>query len=344
MAFTNPLYKRVRDEHYTTYTTANRVLSLFPPEFFAGKMIDCCCDGWFDGDEGAHGLNEVTYYQKQGQRDVWKYGVKHCSAIVEWLERKIKDGVIHPASITLSGYTGPKGKEQDALLAPQYGMSWQQLNFRKYDLVITNPPFSDNQGIKLLQKCVKHKKDFILWNHHRRAVNIDFLRLLAAGKVYLAVRHTIMEFMTPKDTFRQVDCDIYTSKPVWQAKADGQPATPKGKTLCTRQRVDKDALNVQYYPDELRIDYPLRHNKRIYRKEVPTLVPVKNVQWVDKAYPVANRLPRYGCCSVPFKSGIYLVAESFFDGYLYPNASATQPMNYRIIGAMGTNIIIEVLA
>jgi len=337
--FVNPA--KVGDEHYTTYTTADRVLSLFPPEFFAGKMIDCCCDGWFDGENGEHGLNEVTYYKKQGQQDVWNHDVKHRSEIVNWLRKQIEDNVIHPASITLSGYSGPQGKEQDALLAPQYGMSWQQLNFRKYDLIITNPPFSDNQGIQLLQKCVKHKKDFILWNHHRYVTDIDFLRLLAAGKVYLAVGQATMEFQSPKG-FRQVICSIYTSRPVWQGKADenGQ-LPPQGQTLFSRQCV-AELLNV-YYPDELGFDYPLRYHRRNYCKKAPTLVPVKNVQWVDKAYPIGIRLPLYGSQSVPFKSGIYLVRSGFLHGYLYPNANATQPMNYRILGVMGTNFIIEVI-
>lgn len=141
------------DEHYTRYEEIAKELQLYKPQI-EGQRILCPCDWDVSGD----GACTKTYIVKKinGKPELWETTDYYFKSSAKWKKTNkadIKKILSHKQaplcnfwkyltnqmisgwkikSVTFAGYNPSTGK----------GIPFQEHDYSKYDLVITNPPFS----------------------------------------------------------------------------------------------------------------------------------------------------------------------------------------------------------
>jgi len=225
---TTPLGTKPNDECYTSMQDIINEISRWSKKF-DGKNILCPCD-WdivedenifslkidFD-EENIHGHTntikslEYTLFDTDDNRDNIKIGKKK---IDDFLREQLKCNFIRTfveyakdwniKSITASGYNPAIGK----------GIKFQEVDFKKYDICVTNPPFSMYN--EFIEKLLLSKIDFIVLAPFLNRANPSVGLNLMLKKCYLGYgRHLSLNFYNPnvknKYKIKIVGCDWITS-------------------------------------------------------------------------------------------------------------------------------------
>lgn len=228
---TTPIGTKPNDECYTDMNDIIQELSYWAAlDKFGGKRIICPCDWDIVGGEEIYSI-EITYAEDKVV--VVSNNLKTCKVVVDlWAEdntvtkREIEEDKIDDffrdkltcnfvrtfvqnarewgiKSITASGYNPATGR----------GYPFQEVDFSKYDICVTNPPFSLYSDF---MKCVVDKIDFILLAPFLNRVNPNIGLPLMLRKAYLGYGRQIgLNFNNPTAENRYnkklVMCDWITS-------------------------------------------------------------------------------------------------------------------------------------
>lgn len=241
------------DEFYTQYEDIAAELPRYR-EQLKGKHIICPCD-W---DES---LDEVVVYASEEECQKENLMQKDCTVKVidtdktdKHIEKDInlvkcnfvKFLIAHAeaygiASISVSGYDPISNR----------GVRFQDLDYSKYDLVITNPPFS--QMREFIEVMFERKKKFLVVASMNHVTLIDIFKRIQAGQMWLGYHAGDMAFKVP---------DYYESRDTrYWVDDEGQKWRSMGNAcwltnLEVSIRHDRLILTEEYDPER----YPTYNN------------------------------------------------------------------------------------
>ena len=219
------------DEYYTLYADIAAELSLYR-EQFKGKRIICPCD-WDESFETEIVYNDGDFVDPDGLFDegdtIKNVDIEQTSKRFEKDINLIKCNFIkflvsHAEaygikSISVSGYNPETGK----------GIKFQNIDYSKYDLVITNPPFSQfNEFIPLL---IKNNVEFLVIGPLNAISYKEIFNYIKDGVVWCGYHDSFSGFDLPDGSrVKRGDCLWYTNMDV-------------------KYRHDKMILTEKYDPD-----------------------------------------------------------------------------------------------
>ena len=233
--------EKKNDEFYTLYQDIADEVSCYK-EQLRGKRILCPCD-W---DES---YNEELVYKEEGvaAMDLFSYGtVKHINlpASKERIEKDfnaikfnfVKFLVAHAEaygilSVSVSGYDP----------ATSRGVRFQDIDYSQYDIIITNPPFS--QYREFIDTMMRHKKLFLAIGPQNAITYKECFDYIMNNRMWMGYHQHLTGFVLPDGTVLQ--------------KNDSLPRCCCWFTnLDVSYRHDRLILTESYTPET----YPTYHN------------------------------------------------------------------------------------
>lgn len=171
------------------------------------KKVNSICYALFDD---ASGIEEVTLSPDEFDNFIRKRLT--CNFLRTLTQKAAKWGI---KSITASGYNPATGK----------GIPFQDVDFSKYDVCITNPPFS---LYKEFMQSIVGKIDFVVLAPFVNRITTYVASALMTGKAYLGREiHMTLDFTNPAPeneyTTKCVCCDWLTSWPEAQIERNIHP-------------------------------------------------------------------------------------------------------------------------
>ena len=188
------------DEFFTLYEDVSNEVSLYKKQL-KGKRIICPCD-W---DES---YNEEIVFKEEGfigpsnlldkGGTIKKIDIKASKKKIEKPLALIKCNfvkflVAHAdaygiKSISVSGYNPANGK----------GVKFQDVDYSKYDLVITNPPFSQYRDF--IETMFKNKMDFLVIGPITAITYKEVFNHIKNNKMWMGYHHHLSGFRLPDGT------------------------------------------------------------------------------------------------------------------------------------------------
>ena len=185
------------DEYFTLYDDIANEIPLYK-EQLKGKRIICPCDWdesfeetvvYSNGDEiQSDGLfSEVEHIKNVNIQETSKRIEKDINLIkcnfIKFLVSHAEDYEIK--SISVSGYDPSTGK----------GIKFQDINYKNYDLVITNPPFS--QITEFFDVMIKNNMEFLVIGPQTALGYKDSFKYLRENKMWLGYAKQLIGFSRP---------------------------------------------------------------------------------------------------------------------------------------------------
>lgn len=228
------------DEYFTLYDDIANEIPLYK-EQLKGKRIICPCDWdesfeetvvYSNGDEiQSDGLfSEVEHIKNVNIQETSKRIEKDINLIkcnfIKFLVSHAEDYEIK--SISVSGYDPSTDK----------GIKFQDINYKNYDLVITNPPFS--QITEFFDVMIKNNMEFLVIGPQTALGYKDSFKYLRENKMWLGYAKQLIGFSRPSG-------EILLSK-----KPEGSvPRACKWFTnLDVKYRHDELILTEKYTPEK----------------------------------------------------------------------------------------------
>ena len=190
--------KRKRDdEYYTLFNDIAAEVSLYLPQL-RGKRILCPCD-W---DES---YNEEIVYKEEGymlERDLFSQegSIKNIDIAqtrekiekrMDWVKCQFVYYLLGQAedwgirSISVSGYNPQTGQ----------GVRFQDIDYSHYDVIITNPPFS--QFDEFIDLLVKNGKQFLVIGPQPAPTEKSIIRHFREGNIRIGYHYHLSGFRRP---------------------------------------------------------------------------------------------------------------------------------------------------
>lgn len=238
------LGKKNDDEMYTPMNLIYSELIYWAEKGkFVGKKIICPCDwdivensdiysitiDYLDGSVDVRGnaVPKITYDLWEDNGEIVKIDLKE-DEIDNFLKEKLTCNFLRTltqnarkwgiSSISASGYNPQNGK----------GIRFQDVNYSKYDICITNPPFS---LYRLFMKCIVDNIDFIVLAPAMNRVTPNVGLPLMLKKCYLGKNQGLnIQFIRPSQFAKDknydglVSCDFITSFPEAQDERNEENA------------------------------------------------------------------------------------------------------------------------
>lgn len=185
------------DEYFTLYDDIANEIPLYK-EQLKGKRIICPCDWdesfeetvvYSNGDEiQSDGLfSEVEHIKNVNIQETSKRIEKDINLIkcnfIKFLVSHAEDYEIK--SISVSGYDPSTDK----------GIKFQDINYKNYDLVITNPPFS--QITEFFDVMIKNNMEFLVIGPQTALGYKDSFKYLRENKMWLGYAKQLIGFSRP---------------------------------------------------------------------------------------------------------------------------------------------------
>jgi hypothetical protein len=188
-----------RDEYYTLYEDISNELPRYK-EQFKGKRILCPCDWDESYDEeiifrskkevhsndifGGGSIKEIDIQATNNQikKDI---SLIKCN-FAKFLIAHAEDYGIE--SISVSGYNPITGK----------GVKFQDIDYSNYDLIVTNPPFSQIE--ELFHILIKNKKEFLVIGPLSALDRQGLFNYFRENKMWLGYAKQLKGFMRPDGT------------------------------------------------------------------------------------------------------------------------------------------------
>lgn len=188
---------RKDDEYYTLYDDISNELPLYKDQF-RNKRVICPCD-WDESFEeqivysdGSESFSNDLFSDRNFVKDInidetkksfeKKIDLINCN-FVRFLVAHAEDYGIK--SISVSGYN-PKNDD---------GIRFQDIDYSKYDLVITNPPFS--QITEFFDVMIKNKKQFLVIGPQTALGYKDSFCYIRENKMWLGYAKQLIGFGRP---------------------------------------------------------------------------------------------------------------------------------------------------
>lgn len=236
------LNKAIRERDAEYYTLYNDIADELPHyrEQLRGKRIICPCD-W---DESYN--EEIVFLSETAVKHSSMYGngsiknidipaTKHCFEKEMSLIKCnfVKFLVAHAEtygieSISVSGYDPMTGK----------GVRFQDVDYSKYDLVITNPPF--NQFAEFVLKMINSGMEFIIIGPYLAPYYSDVFPLFMQNKIWSGYARELSGFMRPDGSLLMKNDG---------AKGSNARGSRWYTNLDVSLRHDKVILTKKYSPD-----------------------------------------------------------------------------------------------
>ncbi len=188
----------VDDEYYTLFEDVAKEISLYA-HHLNGKRILCPCD-WFDS------YNEKIMYLNDGDNKIDTPSINIKSQFVRFL--LVQASAYGIKSITCSGYNPITNQ----------GIRFQDIDFSKYDVIITNPPFS--MFAEFINTLIENEKEFIVIGPLMGLSLVDIVRHIKDNKLWLGYHFHMSGFLRPNGTILDKSESVcrcsqwYTNMPV----------------------------------------------------------------------------------------------------------------------------------
>lgn len=188
------------DEYYTLFQDIADEVSLYLPQL-RGKRILCPCD-W---DES---YNEEIVYKEEGYvlgRDLFSSGGTIKNIDIARTKKKIEKRIDHVKcqfvyyligqaeewgirSISVSGYNPKTGE----------GVRFQDIDYSNYDVIITNPPFS--QFDEFIDIMIKNHKQFLVIGPQTAPTEKSIIKHFQDGDIRIGYHYHLSGFGRPDGT------------------------------------------------------------------------------------------------------------------------------------------------
>ena len=295
--------KRAKDDEY--YTLFEDIAAELP-EYSAqlrGKRIICPCD-W---DESYN--EELVYYDEAIANSTELFppagSVKHIDIVatrrhfeksfdrikcnfIKFLVAHAEDyGIV---SVSVSGYNPATGE----------GVRFQDIDYSKYDLVITNPPFS--QFREFIDVLMNNGKQFLVIGPQNAITYKNVFQYIKSNRLWLGCHYHLSGFMMPDGTVIPKNDNLPRSC-CWYTNLD------------VSYRCDKMILTEEYSPNKYpKYDYydaiEVDKTKNIpYNYDKPMGVPITFLQKYNPTqFEILDGIGRYSMLSGPTNKtkGTYL--------------------------------------
>lgn len=169
------------DEFYTRIEDIEKGLSHFN---FSGKVIYCNCD-----DPSFSNFYKYFHdnYSKLGLKKLFATYYSDNPELVEYNGKNEKRTPIK------------SGRFQD-----------NQKYMKKCDIVVTNPPYSDNMSFELIELCYKNNCDFIFVGPLHLCKTKKAFKYIKDNKLF-SVPASVNKFLTPDGSYKNAPACWYTS-------------------------------------------------------------------------------------------------------------------------------------
>lgn len=224
----------VDDEYYTLFEDIAKEVSCYS-QYLKGKRILCPCD-WFDT------YDEKIMYLDDGENQIDTPSASVRSQFVRFL--LVQASAYGIKSITCSGYN-PKTNQ---------GVRFQDIDYSKYDVIITNPPFS--MFTEFINTLIENGKEFIVIGPLMGLSLIDIVRHIKNNNLWLGYHYHMSGFLRPDGTVMEKSTSVcrcsqwYTNLPV---DVRQRPLYLTGSYEETPEKYPKyinyDAIEVKYVRD-----------------------------------------------------------------------------------------------
>lgn len=168
----------VDDEYYTLFEDIAKEISQYA-QYLKGKRILCPCD-WFDT------YQETTMYLDDGDNQIDTPSTNVRSQFVRFL--LVQASAYGIKSITCSGFN-PKTNQ---------GVRFQDIDYSKYDVIITNPPFS--MFAEFINTLIENGKEFIVIGPLMGLSLVDIVRHIKDNELWLGYHYHMSGFLRPDGT------------------------------------------------------------------------------------------------------------------------------------------------
>ena len=180
MPRTNADFNRSRkqkdNEYYTLYQDVADEVGMFLPQLRDMRIL-CPCD-W------ASSYDEHTFYTKE--QGIITEPDANGSQFVRYLVAKAEDFGFK--SITASGFDDRTGK----------GVRFQDIDYSKYDVIITNPPFS--LFGEFIDKLINAEKKFLVIGNHMDGSLKNIVQYFQLGQIRIGYHYHLSGFLRPDGT------------------------------------------------------------------------------------------------------------------------------------------------
>lgn len=189
---------KVDDEYYTLFDDIAKEVSLYA-QYLKGKRILCPCD-WFDT------YDEKILYLDDIENPISTPSTNIKSQFVRFL--LVQADTYGIKSLTCSGYNPKINK----------GVRFQNIDYSKYDVIITNPPFS--QFAEFINILIENKKEFIVIGPLMGLSLVDIIDHIKNNEIWLGYHYHMSGFLRPDGTIMQKNESVcrcsqwYTNLPV----------------------------------------------------------------------------------------------------------------------------------
>lgn len=164
------------DEYYTLYQDVADEVGLYL-EQLRGKRILCPCD-W------ASSYGEQTFYTSED--GIITEPTAGGSQFIRYLVAMAEEAGI--ASITASGYNSTTGE----------GVPFQDIDYSKYDVIITNPPFS--LFGEFIDTLIAAGKEFLIIGSHMDGSLKNIVKYFKEDKIRIGYHYHLSGFGRPDGT------------------------------------------------------------------------------------------------------------------------------------------------
>lgn len=169
--------RRAKDnEYYTLYKDVADEVGLYLSQL-QGMRILCPCD-W------ASSYNEQTFYTRE--QGIITEPTPDGSQFIRYLVAKAEQYGFE--SITASGYDDRTG----------VGIRFQDIDYSKYDVIITNPPFS--LFGEFIDTLIKADKKFLVIGSHMDGSLKNIVHYFQAGQIRIGYHYHLSGFLRPDGT------------------------------------------------------------------------------------------------------------------------------------------------